>query len=138
MPSPLALDQTQRSPMAPEHAPPRPRQDNFNAAMADMKLNPQEQNLYQMHLENLHGPGGVTNPDGSRSTLFQTTIEMDGKTYVLPTVWGGKIVSPDNAVQFARQYGLEKFPTYGSVDEAEARYQQMHQYMERDMGAVGN
>ena len=85
-----------------------------------------------MHLTNLYGKGGVNNPDGSRSTLYQMTAEINGKTYVLPTVWNGQILSPQQALQQAQQYGLDKFPSYGSEQEAEARYQQMHNYMERD------
>jgi delta 1-pyrroline-5-carboxylate dehydrogenase len=44
---------------------------------------PQERSLYQRHLTNLTGPGGVDNPDGSRSTLFQATVDHDGKTYAI-------------------------------------------------------
>jgi hypothetical protein len=149
MASPLAIDQTMVSPLAAQNAPagaqaqtpapvapaPSPDMANFNAAMQQMKLNPQEQSLYQMHLQNLHGPGGVDNADGSRSTLYQITAEIGGKTYVLPTVWNGQILQPEQAVQMARQYGLDKFPTYATEDEAEARYQKMHDYMEKDTAA---
>jgi glyoxylate carboligase len=108
---------------------------NYNAAVSQMQLNPQEQALYQMHLSNLYGTGGVNNADGSRSSLYQTTFEIEGKNYVIPTVWGGKILPPDQALQMAKQYGLDKFPSYGSDEEAEARYQQMHGYMEKDTAA---
>jgi hypothetical protein len=150
MPSPLAADPTQVSPLAaqngpaapatqlaPQPAPAAPTYDmaNYNAATQQMKLNPQEQALYQMHLQNLHGTGGVDNPDGSRSTLYQTTFELDGKNYVIPTVWGGRILPPDQALQMAKQYGIDKFPSYASDQEAEARYQQMHQFMEQDTAA---
>src|ERR1700727_1514900 len=133
MASPLAspLDPS-AGPLGPPPASPQPAQPaapdltNFNAANAAMKMSPQEQALYQMHLTNLHGPGGVDNSDGSRSTLYQITAQFGDKTYVLPTVWNGKIVPPDQAIQLAKQYGLDKFPAYGSDDEAEQRYQQMH------------
>ena len=114
---------------------------NYKAAVAQINLNPQEQALYQMHLQNLYGSGGVNNlpdaqnPQGSRSTLYQSTFEIDGKNYVIPTVWGGKILPPDQALQMARQYGLDKFPSYGSDKEAEARYQQMHGFMEKSAQA---
>ncbi len=100
-----------------------------------MKMTPQEQALYQMHLTNLTGPGGVDNSDGSRSTLYQITVQFGDKTFVLPTVWNGKIVSPDQAIQMAKQYGLDKFPAYSSEQEAQARYDQMHDYMEQDTSA---
>lgn len=143
MPSPLA------SPLAvgmgsPLSLPPQssaPDLTNYNAANAAMKMTPQEQQLYQLHLTNLYGPGGVDNPptpenpQGSRSTLYQVTVEVDGKTIVIPTVWNGKIVPPEQAIQLAQQYGLHKFPAYGSDAEAQARYDQMHSYMEKDTGA---
>ena len=111
--SPLGLS---ASPLGPAPAAPaQPAQStapdltNFNAASQAMKMNPQEQALYQMHLQNLHGSGGVDNPDGSRSTLYQITVQFGDKTLVLPTVWGGKILPPDQAIQMAKQYGLDKF-----------------------------
>jgi hypothetical protein len=30
------------------------------------------------------------------------------------------------------EVGIEKFPSYGSEQEAEARYQEMHKFMEMD------
>jgi len=65
MPSPLTQDQSQTSPLASQNAPDVERipQDNFTAATREMELTPQEQALYQRHLSNLYGPGGVDNPD---------------------------------------------------------------------------
>lgn len=100
-----------------------------------MKLDPKEQALYQLHLSNLHGAGGVTNPDGTRSTLYQTTVEIDGKTYIIPTVWDGQIVPTERAIQLAQQKGFDIFPSYGSEQEAAARYQQMHEFMAKDTAA---
>lgn len=108
---------------------------NFEAAKTEMNLTPQEQALYQRHLTNLSGPGGVDNADGSRSTLLQTTIEANGKTYNIPTVWGGKILSGQEAIAKAKAEGLDKFPSYPDEATAEARYQQMHAYMEKDTGS---
>jgi len=108
----------------------------FRPSLADadaaMKLTPQERSLYQRHLTNLTGPGGVDNPDGSRSTLFQATVDHDGKTYAIPTVWDGKILSVDQAVERVRAEGWDKFPAYKNPEEAEARYQKMHGFMEQD------
>jgi hypothetical protein len=105
---------------------------NLEAADKALNLTPQERALYERHLRNLTGPGGVDNPDGSRSTLFQLSFERDGKTYNIPTVWDGKILKPDDAIKRAEKEGLDKFPSYGSEAEAEKRYQQMHDFMERD------
>lgn len=113
-----------------------PGMANFNAAHAALNMTPQEQALYQRHLENLSA-GGVKNDDGSTSTLFQTSFEQNGKTYNIPTVWkiDGKptIVPPQQAIKLANMEGIDKFPSYPSSDEAEARYDAMHQFMERDI-----
>lgn len=111
------------------HGPPA---GNLAAADQALHLTPQEKDLYQRHLTNLSGPGGVTNPNGSRSTLFQMSFERDGRTYNVPTVWDGQILKPDDAIKRAEAEGLSKFPSYGSQKEAEDRYQQMHAFMEKD------
>jgi hypothetical protein len=124
----------QAAPVGPSGAPLPPSipQENFNAATNDLALNPQERDLYQRHLSNLYGSGGVDNPDGSRSTLYQLSTNIGGRVYNLPTVYDGQIVPPDQAIQRAITSGLDKFPSYGSEEEAEARYQKMHDYMEKD------
>jgi len=93
-----------------------------------LKLNPQEQFLYDLHLNNLRNP--VRNPDGSISTLRQMTIEQDGRTYSIPKVWNGKILEDKDAIERARAVGLDKFPSYGSEEEAQKRYDEMHKFME--------
>ncbi len=119
-------------------APPTPRRssvmDNFDAANRDLGMTPQEQDLYKRHLKNLYGPGGVDNPDGSRSTLYQMSTEINGRTYNLPTVYDGKKVSPDEAAARADAQGIDTFPSYASEEEAEKRYDDMHKYMDQDTG----
>jgi hypothetical protein len=107
---------------------------NYKSALEKLKLNEQEQFLYQLHAQNL-AAGGVANPKGGTSTLFAATFEIGGKTYVIPTVWNGQILQPDQALAQAKAIGLDKFPSYGSEDEAEARYDAMHGYMEKDLPA---
>jgi hypothetical protein len=113
-------------------APAEPFQSQLDAANTALQLTPQERALYEMHLNNLTGPGGVDNPDGSRSSLFQLSFENDGRTYNVPSVWEGQILEPRAAIDRAVQYGLDKFPSYGSDEEAESRYDKMHQFMEMD------
>lgn len=123
-----------------------PTSPNYEQANKDLQLNPQEQALYQRHLTNLTGSGGVDNPDGSRSTLYQSVQEHNGKYYNIPTVWSGSretqpYVTPDGrvmdvpnqtALDNVEKEGWEKFPSYSTPDEADARYNQMHGYMEQD------
>jgi hypothetical protein len=111
---------------------PDPRMEGRNAAQVEMGLTPQERALYDRHVGNLYGQGGVDNPDGSRSTLRTLSFEQDGKTYNVPTVYDGKILPPKEAIDNARAIGLDKFPSYPSEAAAESRYGQMHGYLDKD------
>lgn len=102
-----------------------------------------------MHLQNLNGPGGVDNPDGSRSTLYQAVQEHDGKFYNVPTVWNGKrevepyklkngkVMDVPNkiALENIEKAGWNSFPSYSTPEEADARYNKMHQYIDKDTTA---
>lgn len=105
---------------------------HLKEAMSSMSLTPQEQNLYQHHLSNLEGSGKVVQPNGDISTLLQTTVERDGRTYNIPTVWDGKVLPGALAVQMAAKAGWDKWPSYKTRAEAEARYKKMHEFMDRD------
>jgi hypothetical protein len=111
-----------------------PDDANLKAADAELKLTAQERALYQRHLGNVVGPGGVTNGDGSRSTIYSITREIEGRHYTLPTVYDGKVLSANEATDRAVQQGLANFPSYASGAEAEARYQALHGYMDKDKG----
>lgn len=112
---------------------PSPSRVNLEAAQTDLNLSPQERALYERHLGNVDGPGGVDHMDGGRSTLYQMSSDSGGRTYNVPTVNNGVILSPDSAWQKAMQTGLQTFPSYASPADAEARYEKMHGYMERDV-----
>lgn len=107
---------------------------NGRLAEADsaLGLTPQEKFLYQTHLNNLQGNGKIVQPNGAVSSLLQMSFEQDGKTYNIPTVWGGKQLSADASIAEAKKIGLDKFPAYGSTAEAEARYGKMHDFIEKD------
>ena len=107
-------------------------EENLSAADKEMKLSQQEKALYKRHLTNLVGSGGVDNPDGSRSTLFQMSVGLGDKVYNIPTVWNGKILPLDAALSLAKKEGIDKFPSYSSQEEAESRYEQMHIFMKKD------
>jgi hypothetical protein len=111
-----------------------PRANYMAEADAAMNLTPEEKYLYQTHLQNLYGTGKVVHPDGSISSLLQMSFEgPGGKTYSIPTVWGGQALRPREAIGMAeRTGGLDRFPSYATSDEAEARYQQLHDYLGRD------
>jgi hypothetical protein len=102
-------------------------------ATKEMGLNEQEQFLYQHHLDN-YAKGGVSSAGGTKtSTVLAITVGQDDKTYVIPTVWNNKVVSKDQAIENADKAGFDKFPSYDSREQANARYSQMHTYMDEDM-----
>jgi hypothetical protein len=113
----------------------RSDQDNMRAATNTLGLTPQEQALYQRHLDNLSGFGGVMNDDGSRSTLYQGVVQgPGGRFYNVPTVWDGQILPFPEALKRVSAVGWDKFPSYATPEEADARYDAMHHYMDRDTG----
>lgn len=108
---------------------------NYEAANKALQMTPEEQAMYQRHLTNLWGNGGVNNPDGSRSTLYQVGFTgPDNRQYNVPSVYDGQIISPDAAIARAKQDGLAQFPSYPTPEAAEERYGQMHGYMDKDTG----
>lgn len=99
-----------------------------------LRFTPQERALYERHLANLTGPGKVEHPDGSVSTLYQMNVQgPDGLHYNIPSVYNGKILQPQQAIQQAAQQGWHNFPSYATPEAAEARYQQMHPYFDQDV-----
>lgn len=106
---------------------------NFNDASNILALTKQEKNLYQYHLNNLTGSGGVDNPDGSRSTVKGMTVEMDGKTYVIPSIYKGKELTTDQAIENAKRIGIDSFPSYDQQDLADIRYRAIHDYFDKDV-----
>lgn len=102
--------------------------------MNELQLTPQEQYAYEHHLGNLDR-GGVRHDDGSISSFLNFTAGFGDKTFILPRVWDNQIVEETEAIRRAQADGLHKWPSYDSVEAAEARYQAMHGYMERDTNA---
>lgn len=102
--------------------------------MKALKLTPAEEHLYEHHLNNLKNHKAVVNSDGSVSTIFNTAMDIQGRTYIFPTVWDGQILDPRTAADKAiREKGLNYWPSYKNDNEAEARYSQMHSLMDADV-----
>lgn len=100
---------------------------------AGPQLTTQEQYLYDHHRANLATP--VENADGTRSTLRALMVGFDDKTFLLPSVWEGKQLDKDASIERAKAAGLDNFPSYNSVEEAEKRYMGaggIHEMMEKD------
>jgi hypothetical protein len=94
---------------------------------------PQERYLYQHHLNNFRR-GGVPHPSGELSTYLSRGMEFNGRQYILPSVWNGEIIDDeDEIMRRAHAVGIDNFPSYATVEEGDARYQEMHKLMEQDM-----
>ena len=66
------------------------------------------------HIENMANGGSKNN--GSRSTVRTIQVDIDGRPTLIPTVWGGEILSNDQAKQRAMKVGT-KWPTADTHDE---------------------
>jgi hypothetical protein len=151
-PSKSLLERIPQTLLPPDMRTNSEEEKNLRSADEELHLTPQEKFLYRMHLHNLNGPGGVDNPpdaqnpQGSRSTLYQAVQEHNGKFYNIPTVWNGKrevepYTKPDGTVMDVpnktalanvEKIGWDKFPSYATADEAEARYEKMHKFLDKD------
>jgi hypothetical protein len=101
---------------------------SYQSAMKALKLTPQEQYMFKHHLGNLYR-GGVKQPSGETSTYLGSSFTFGNRTYMLPMVWDNMILEEQEVLKRARAAGLDKWPSYKSVKEAEKRYQQIHKYM---------
>lgn len=111
-------------------------QFNFGNAVSHLRLTPQEQYLYMTHLNNLLTDGKVVHDNGDISTLYQAVVPgPDGKYYNIPTVWGGKILPVPEAFKNASAAGMKNWPSYDTPEQADERYNMMHDYMDKDVGA---
>lgn len=111
--------------------------ENLEAAHKELGLNKQERDYYIRHLKNMHGPGGVDNEDGTRSTVLTQVSKYDDRHYLIPTIRDGKVLDPGEkmsatANRLAEEEGLENFPSYPSEEEARERYNAIHKFMDLD------
>jgi hypothetical protein len=72
----------------------------------------------------------VKNPDGSQSNVKLSSWDIDGKTYVIPTMVGGKELKGKAAVKVAMDYGLDKYPSFSDSKSAE-------QWIDKYHGKIG-
>jgi predicted transcriptional regulator len=78
----------------------------------------------------------VKNADGSISTVRSISVGIDGKTYLIPTVVGNKVVSNADAVKAFQQTGRH-LGVFESPDAADAYAQQLHLQQAAQYGAHG-
>lgn len=68
----------------------------------------------------------VKNPDGSSSNVLTATFEMSGTHYVIPTMVEGKRLSGKEAVAVAKAYGLDRYPSFKTAEEALGHSKKIH------------
>jgi hypothetical protein len=87
--------------------------------------------LTEHHLNNLANDTAFENTDelgvrdGVISTIRTLTFEQDGKTYVVPTVFDGKILDNDDAIARAMRDGV--YEVFNTLEEAEDFDRKIHQ-----------
>jgi hypothetical protein len=60
----------------------------------------------------------VSNKDGSKSNVKLATVGLGDKTFVIPTMVGGKDLSIQQAVKTAKDYGLSNYPSFTNPQDA--------------------
>ena len=113
-------------------------EEYYRRATREMSLTPQEQYLYQHHLNNLYGSGKVLQGRDVSTVLQMVADGPDGRYYNIPLVWDGKVLSEDDAKAKAAEIGWDKWPGYQTIEGAEGRYGLMHNYMDRDVSVWRN
>ena len=97
------------------------------------QMTPEELNALQYHRNNLNLGAFLQHPTGEKTTFMGAIVEAPGgKQMLIPTYWGGAIRPVPDAMRMAIKSGI-KFPTYDTVEEAEAREKYIHSLMEQDV-----
>jgi hypothetical protein len=68
----------------------------------------------------------VSNKDGSKSNVKLATVGLGDKTFVIPTMVGGKDLSIQQAVKTAKDYGLSNYPSFTNPQDAESWSKKYH------------
>jgi len=68
----------------------------------------------------------VKNPDGSESNVKLGTFGIDGKQYVIPTMVDGKTLNPNEALDIAKSFGFDKYPSFNTVSQADEWAKKYH------------
>ena len=72
--------------------------------------------ITEHHYRNIAEGKTVDNPDGTLSTVKTATVEYDGLTYLIPTVWDGEILELEDAEKRAFSEGV--YETFENETEA--------------------
>jgi tetratricopeptide (TPR) repeat protein len=112
--------------------------DENNVYEMDIKLKfkeyfdnaPTQGSYYGMGNIDLNNRQILNNGDGSFSTENSSTIEIDGKYIVIPTVVDGKQLELDEAIENYKQTG-KHLGIFDTLEDSEAYAQQLHERQEQ-------
>ena len=85
----------------------------------------------------------IKNPDGSVSTERTVTFEVGGQWINVPTMFGGKEVDPEQALEIVRKAGFldpdtkKPIPAFKSAKEAEKAAIKRSKALNEEMKALG-
>lgn len=85
----------------------------------------------------------IRNPDGSVSTERRKTIEVDGEYFNIPTIYGGKAVSIEEAFTILKQSGFvdpdtgQRLKGFKSLQEAEKAARQRSRDLAVELQGMG-
>jgi hypothetical protein len=74
----------------------------------------------------------VKNQDGSISTIRSITVTFDGIPTLIPTVWDGRILSDDEAIERAIASGID-WPTFKTIEEANTEAARVSKMMAQEL-----
>jgi len=80
--------------------------------------------ITEHHYKNIAQGKTVENADGTLSTVKTATVEYDGVTYLIPTLWDGKILDLEDAAERAFAEGV--YETFFSHKEAQKFDDEIH------------
>jgi hypothetical protein len=85
--------------------------------------------ILRHHYENLAYNRAVSNEDGSVSTVYTRQVDINGRPTLIPSVWEGKILEEEDAVERALASGIE-WPTADTHEELRAYDEGLHKNMQ--------
>ena len=97
-------------------------------------LTQNEMRAYSHHKRILDSNQYMTGSNGDITTYRGIVTNVEGREYLLPSYWGdGKVLDDVASVERARQIGLDKFPSFDTVDEALDAERRIHVKMSNDI-----
>ena len=90
--------------------------------------------LTQHHFYNIANGKALRNDDGTLSTVRGIIVNIDGREMLIPTIWDGKEVSTEVAIENAKKSGVNWEKGFGdtAVQQLEQREQEIKTFKDED------